>query len=229
MIVHKCEQGSEEWQQLRCGVVTMSHAKELLAGGKGKTRQSYILDVVSERLSGKPIDSYSSLDMQRGQFLEPYALKLIEEANGAPIDRVGFITTDDGRIGCSPDGLFGEMAGIEVKCPNPRQHIRNIKSNGFDDYIAQVQGNMWITGRQLWYLVSFCPWVKQRPFYYEVIGIDQKIISKIDESAMSAAQEVDYLVDEFSNMLTGKRIIDISEEARKAWESTFAVNDEVEL
>lgn len=229
MIVHKCEQGSEEWQQLRCGVVTMSHAKELLTGGKGKTRQSYILDVVSERLSGKPIESYSSIDMQRGQFLEPYALKLLEEVNGAPIDRVGFITTDDGRIGCSPDGLFGEMAGIEIKCPNPRQHIRNIKSNGFDDYIAQVQGNMWITGRQLWYLVSFCPWVTQNPFYYEVINIDNEIVKKIKESAISAANEIDYLVAELSEILPDKRIISMASEARIAWESTFAINDEVQL
>ncbi|MBK8191428.1 MAG: YqaJ viral recombinase family protein [Vampirovibrionales bacterium] len=229
MIVHKCEQGSEEWQQLRCGVVTMSHAKELLTGGKGKTRQSYILDVVSERLSGKPIESYSSIDMQRGQFLEPYALKLLEEVNGAPIDRVGFITTDDGRIGCSPDGLFGEMAGIEIKCPNPRQHIRNIKSNGFDDYIAQVQGNMWITGRQWWCLVSFCPWVTQIPFYYKIIDIDDAIIRKIEESAISAADEIDALVAEFSGMLIDGRIISMASAARAAWESTFAINDEVEL
>ena len=163
MIVHKCEQGSEEWQKLRCGVVTMSHAKELLTGGKGKTRQSYILDVVSERLSGKPIESYSSFDMQRGQFLEPYALIAFEKANKRHIERVGFITTDDGRIGCSPDGLVGEYAGIEVKCPNPRQHLRNILSDGLSDYTAQMQGNLWITGRFQWLLVSFCPWVECYP------------------------------------------------------------------
>lgn len=229
MIIHNCEQGSEEWQQLRCGVVTMSHAKELLTGGKGKTRQSYILDLVSERLSGKPIESYSSFDMQRGQFLEPYALKFLEEVNGSPIDRVGFITTDDGRIGCSPDGLFGETSGVEIKCPNPRQHIRNIKSNGFDDYIAQVQGNMWITGRQWWYLVSFCPWVTQMPFYSKIIGIDDAIIRNIEASAISAADEIDALVAEFSGMLFDKRIISMGEEARAAWESTFAINDEVQL
>lgn len=229
MIIHNCEQGSEEWQQLRCGVVTMSHAKELLTGGKGKTRQSYILDLVSERLSGKPVDSYSGLDMQRGQFLEPYALMAFEKENGMDIERVGFITTDDGRIGCSPDGLIGKGSGIEVKCPNPRQHIRNIKSNGFDDYLAQVQGNMWITGMSYWYLVSFCPWVTQMPFYYEVIHIDNEIVNKIEESATRAAQEVDDMVAEFSSVLTDKRIISMADEARKAWDRMIAINDEVEL
>lgn len=229
MIVHKCEQGSEEWQQLRCGVVTMSHAKELLTGGKGKTRQSYILDLVSERLSGKPVDSYSSLDMQRGQFLEPYALSAFEAIHDVAVDRVGFITTDDGRIGCSPDGLIGEDAGIEVKCPNPRQHIRNIKSNGFDDYLAQVQGNMWITGRKRWYLVSFCPWFTAYPLCYEVITINDEIVNKIEESATRAAQEVDDLVAEFSGILTDKRIISMADEARQAWERMIAIHDEVEL
>ena len=48
---------------------------------------------------------------------------------------------DDERIGCSPDGLIHEC-GIEIKCPAPRQHIRNVLADGMDDYITQVQGNI---------------------------------------------------------------------------------------
>ena len=229
MIVHKCEQGSEEWQQLRCGVVTMSHAKELLTGGKGKTRQSYILDVVSERLSGKPVDSYSGFDMQRGQFLEPYALKVFEQANETLIERVGFITTDDGRIGCSPDGLIGEDSGIEVKCPNPRQHLRNILSGGLSDYVAQVQGNLWITGRDQWVIVSFCPWVDCYPLYCSVVTRDEIMIASLSQSALNAVEEIDDAIRNVSIYTPTRTIHDIASEARKAWESTFAINDEVQL
>lgn len=229
MIVHKCEQGSEEWQQLRCGVVTMSHAKELLTGGKGKTRQSYILDVVSERLSGKPVESYSSFDMQRGQFLEPYALMAFEQANGINIERVGFITTDDGRIGCSPDGLIGEDSGIEVKCPNPRQHLRNILSGGLSDYVAQVQGNLWITGRDQWVIVSFCPWVDCYPLYCSVVTRDEIMIASLSQSALNAVEEIDDAIRNVSIYTPTRTIHDIASEARKAWESTFAINDEVQL
>ena len=101
---------------------------------KGKTRQSYILDLVSERLSGKPNRKLFELRHAARSILEPYALKAFEKANETLIERVGFITTNDGRIGCSPDGLIGEDAGIEVKCPNPRQHLRNILSDGLSDY-----------------------------------------------------------------------------------------------
>lgn len=229
MIVHKCEQGTEEWQQLRCGVVTMSHAKELLTGGKGKTRQSYILDVVSERLSGKPVESYSSFDMQRGQFLEPYALMAFEQANGINIERVGFITTDDGRIGCSPDGLIGEDSGIEVKCPNPRQHLRNILSGGLSDYVAQVQGNLWITGRDQWVIVSFCPWVDCYPLYCSVVTRDEIMIASLSQSALNAVEEIDDAIRNVSIYTPTRTIHDIASEARKAWESTFAINDEVQL
>jgi len=229
MIVHRCEQGSEAWQQLRCGVVTMSHAKELLTVGKGKTRQSYIIDVISERLSGKPVESYSSIDMQRGQFLEPYALMAFEQTNGINIERVGFITTDDGRIGCSPDGLIGEDAGIEVKCPNPRQHLRNILSDGLSDYTAQVQGNIWITGRDQWFIVSFCPWVECYPIYCSVVTRDEIMIASLSESALNAVEEIDDAIRNVSIYTPTRTIHDIANEARKAWESTFAINDEVQL
>ena len=229
MIVHKCEQGSEEWQQLRCGVVTMSHAKELLTGGKGKTRQSYILDVVSERLSGKPIESYSSFDMQRGQFLEQYALKAFEANSGEAVERVGFITTNDGRIGCSPDGLIGGDAGLEIKCPNPRQHLRNIFSAGLEDYTAQVQGNLWITGSSRWYVVSFCPWVECFPLHIACVTRDESIIARISESATNAIEEIDIAISSLSICANSQVIHSISEEARAAWESAFAIHDEVEL
>ena len=229
MIIHNCEQGSEEWQQLRCGVVTMSHAKELLTGGKGKTRQSYILDLVSERLSGKPIESYSSFDMQRGQFLEPYALKAFEKVNETLIERVGFITTNDGRIGCSPDGLIGEDAGIEVKCPNPRQHLRNILSDGLSDYKEQVQGNLWITGRSKWFLVSFCPWVECYPLYCSVVMRDESMIANLSKNAINAVEEIDDAIRNVSIYTPTRTVHSISEEARAAWESTFAINDEVQL
>ena len=34
------------------------------------------------------------------------------------VKQVGFITTEDGRFGCSPDGLIeGEECGLEIKSP----------------------------------------------------------------------------------------------------------------
>ena len=223
------EQGSDEWLAQRVGKVTMSHAKELLTGGKGKTRQSYILDLVAERLSGKPTERYLSMDMQRGIFLEEYAVAAFEAAMpDMLVLNVGFVIHDDERIGCSPDGIIDENCGIEIKCPAPRQHIRNVLADGMDDYYAQVQGNMWICERENWYVISFCPWVNDFPLYARVIYRDEEMIKKISESAIRAADEVDEMLILPVNRY-GNRVSEIAKDARETWESMQAMESEVEL
>lgn len=222
------EQGSDEWLAQRVGKVTMSHAKELLTGGKGKTRQSYILDLVAERLSGKPTERYLSMDMQRGTFFEAFAIAAFSAALEEIITKVGFVMHDDERIGCSPDGIIDENCGIEIKCPAPRQHIRNVLSDGMDDYYAQVQGNMWICEREKWYVISFCPWVEDFPFHIRQIYRDDTIIKAISDSSRRAADEVDELVNAPVNRY-GKRVSEIAKDARESWESMQAMKSEVEL
>lgn len=228
-ILRHFDQGSDEWLAQRCGKVTMSHAKDLLTGGKGKTRQSYILDLVSERLSGKPTDNFWSADMQRGTFLEEYAVAAFEAAlQDTIVTRVGFVLADDERIGCSPDGLIGKSSGIEIKCPAPRQHIRNVLADGMDDYIQQVQGNLWVCERDRWFIVSFCPWVDDFPLHIKLVYRDEDMINKIAESALRAADEVDAMVSTTFKRY-GKRVAEIAKDAREAWESMQAGNDEVVL
>lgn len=221
------DQGSDEWLAQRVGKVTMSHAKELLTSGKGKTRQSYILDLVAERLSGKPTERYSSFEMKRGIFLEEFAVAAVEHVIDDSIARVGFVVHDDERIGCSPDGLIHEC-GIEIKCPAPRQHIRNVLADGMDDYITQVQGNMWICERDRWFIVSFCPWVENFPLHIKIVYRDEDMIKKISEAALRAADEVDEFVAR-TYQKYGKRVSEIAKDAREAWESMQAGNDEVVL
>jgi hypothetical protein len=228
-ILRHFDQGSDEWLAQRCGKVTMSHAKDLLTGGKGKTRQSYILDLVAERLSGKPTDNFLSVDMQRGTFLEEYAVAAFESSiRDNSVTRVGFVLTEDERIGCSPDGLIGSSGGIEIKCPAPRQHIRNVLADGMDDYIQQVQGNLWVCERDRWFIVSFCPWVEDFPLHIKLVYRDEDMIKKISESAIRAADEVDAMVNAPVNKY-GKRVAEIAQDAKEAWESMQAGNDEVVL
>ena len=228
-ILNNFEQGSLEWAQQRCGKPTMSRAKDLLAGGRGITRQNYILDLVAERLSGEPIDGYNGFDMQRGTFLEDWAIKAFEAATSLNVDRVGFVLHDDERIGCSPDGFASDGAGVEVKCPKPRQHIKNIYAGGIDDYRPQAQGGMWLCERDHWYMVSFCPWVKQYPLYIKRITRNRDVIDAIADSAMRAADEVDALVAKSIDVKATAAISDIAQRAKAAWENTIAMNSEVQL
>ncbi len=228
-IIKSFQQGSIEWAQHRVGCITMSNANALLTGGKGKTRMSYIYDVISEKLSGEPRDRYRSVDMEAGTFFEDWAIRAFQAQTDLAVETIGFAHPDDERIGCSPDGLIGTDSGIEIKCPKPRQHINNIFGAGFNDYQKQIQGCMWVCERESFWLVSFCPWVKQIPIHMQRFERDEEIINALSISAIDAADTV----EEFARIALDKAIKpevrEIAAAAKIAWNEYWAENSEVKL
>lgn len=60
---------------------------------------------------------------------------------------VGFITTDDGRMGASPDRLIISETwpgALEIKCPSPQTHLEYLVDGFGTDYLPQVQGQAMI-------------------------------------------------------------------------------------
>ena len=201
MIIKHYKQGSDEWLKARCGVITMSNAKALISKGRGKepslTRQSYLYDVASELLSGKPVEQFKSWDMERGNLLEPFARRAYEMLTRTKVEEVGLVYLDENKtISTSPDGLCGAIGegGIEIKCPRPRTHMRYL-SGSRNGIMPQIQGNMWVTGAEWWDFVSFCPEFEACPLVIDRIDRDDEMIKKINDSAMLAAEEVAAMVD----------------------------------
>ncbi len=171
MIVHECEQGSSEWFELRKGRPTASEfgriltPKTLESGGAGS--QSYINQLVGAMLSLIPeegIENATSRSIRWGQQTEAEARSYYCLDRGVDVKQVGFITTDDGRFGCSPDGLVGEdddvdgCGGLELKCPQPATQVgRLLKGTLPDDYKGQVHGALIVTGRSWWDFLSYSP------------------------------------------------------------------------
>ncbi len=90
------------------------------------------------------------------------------------------IHIDDGSAGCSPDGMFTDGTGIEIKCPNAETHVGYLRKNALPpDYAAQVHGCMFITGAPSWRFVSY-----RRGFPALVLTIerDEKIQTAIGEA-----------------------------------------------
>lgn len=58
-----------------------------------------------------------------------------------------------------PDGLIGTDEILEIKCPeNADNHLLNVlQGEQIEDYYAQMQGYMWITGRNNCRFCSFHP------------------------------------------------------------------------
>ena len=160
MKVHDCQQGSTEWSLLRCGLPTASEFDALISPlGKLRAtegRESYILRKVAEKLMGYPAGGGQSFSMQQGSLIETVARPWYEFTFDTKVKLVGFCTTDDGRVGCSPDGLIGEDGGIEIKSPEDHTHLKYLLGGKVpSEYVAQVQGCLYVTGRKWWKFVSY--------------------------------------------------------------------------
>jgi hypothetical protein len=176
------KQGSPEWLAARAGRFTASEFDSLMTPAwkkrEGETPQNYLLRKVAERVLGYPLGDPSSWAMEQGSLLEVQAIPWLELTQDVKIDRVGFVTTDDGRLGCSPDGLIGEDGGVEIKCPQPTAHLRYLLAGGVPkDYVAQVHGSLYVTGRPWWLFVSYS---RQFPTLVVRVNRDEEIMAKID-------------------------------------------------
>lgn len=157
---HDVAQRSVDWMILRAGIPTASEFDSLITPNfeprKGEMPKTYLHKKLAERWMGGPLASFNTFDMDQGNILEESAIPFYEFEYGAKIDRVGFCTTDDGRVGCSPDGLLGEDSGIEIKCPRVETHVGYLLNGNLPkEYVAQVHGSMWVTGRPEWKFMSF--------------------------------------------------------------------------
>jgi hypothetical protein len=114
--------------------------------------------LLAERLTGKLTTPYVSLQMERGSRMEAEAVAYYDFQQGVVTERVGFITTDDGRYGASPDRLVGEEGLLEIKVPAPHTHIGYLLGKGADKtYKPQIQGQLLVTGRAWVDVMSYNP------------------------------------------------------------------------
>lgn len=159
------DQGTAEWYQARCGLVTASRIADVVAktrNGWGASRANYAAQLIAERLTGQPADSYQSAAMAWGIEQEPYAREAYEIRTGALVLEVGFAPHPSIELsGASPDGMVGDDGLVEIKCPNTATHIETLLSGGIDKkYLLQMQWQLACTGRR-W--VDFCSFDPRMP------------------------------------------------------------------
>ncbi len=166
MKVHDVQQGTAEWLELRLGIPTASEFDAIISPlwkvREGEGPKTYLYRKIVEKVCRHiDEDQGSSFAMEQGSIIEHEAVPWFEFQYDTQIQRVGFCTTDDGRIGCSPDGLIGEDGGLEIKCPLPHTHLKYLMAGTLPaDYAAQVHGSMLVTGRPWW---KFCSYNRKFP------------------------------------------------------------------
>lgn len=166
MEVINCEQGEEEWHKCRLGMVTASEFSSVLAKGQGKTRHSYMLRLASERLTGVAPQGYTNAAMEWGTETEPQARGAYELFQDVQVEQVGFCRLDE-WVGCSPDSLVGKDGLLEIKCPNTTTQIDTfLKDSVPAGHKAQIQGQLYVTGRKWCDFVSFDPRIPGKSQYF---------------------------------------------------------------
>lgn len=203
MIVHDVTQGTPEWLKLRSGIPTASSFDQIVYSKldengvlpKSKSQGKYLHILVAERLMGEPEEKYQSNWMERGISLELEAVGSYEFRRDVDTTPVGFVTTDDGRIGCSPDRFAGDDGGVEIKCPKGSTHLGYLMSEdgAAGDYIQQVQGTLWITGRKWWDVFSYHP---RLPPSLVRIHRDERYIAQLAKRVREFSDRLEALVAE---------------------------------
>lgn len=149
------QQRTEEWFRERSTRITASIFNDVLNGSPNTwSRLIDELEGNRSRFAGNDATEW-------GERYEDEAIRLFELEENLDVERTGFWIDDDypDLFGGSPDGLIGSDTVVEVKCPyNPEVHLKTLRDQKVPGkYIAQVQGNLWITRRTSSWFLSYDP------------------------------------------------------------------------
>lgn len=147
------------------GFVTPSRFADVMTNDKsgkgfGLTALSYADEIILGML-GVPREDITAKPLEWGKLHEPAARKRYEIENfcTVPIVEEPIIHPEFDFVCGLPDGLVSDDTIIEIKCPyNSQGHLDNIRTaKQYKQYKWQIQGYLWITGRQYCDFVSFDP------------------------------------------------------------------------
>ena len=160
-IIKSIEQGSEAWHKMRLGKITASRMKDVLSKGRGKapskTAESYMFELIAERLTGEAKPFFENDAMRWGTETEPQARAMYEVEADVDVEEVAFIIKNE-WVGVSPDGLIGSDGMLEIKCPTTITQLKRALAGNFsEDYTAQIQSQLWVAEREWCDFLSFDP------------------------------------------------------------------------
>ena len=200
------EQGSADWLAARLGRVTASRVSDVIAktkSGWSASRANYMAQLVAERLTGQPQESYSNAAMQWGIEQEPLARAAYEFRTDATVTPAWFIEHPKiAMSGASPDGLIGDVGLVEIKCPTTATHIETLIGKSTPDkYLAQMQWQMACTGAKWCDSVSFDPRLPEamRLFVSRVHRDDERI-KELEKEVLAFLAELDAKVKTLTDL-----------------------------
>lgn len=200
-------QGSPEWLAARLGIPTASRFDSIMTAKTMKASASqdkYMCALLAERLLGYPADEVMTDWMQRGIELEPEAASAYEFERDVDAVKVGFVLSDCGRYGASPDRLIGEDGLLEIKCPSAAVHVAALLGKGVDDYHYQCQGQLWVTGREWVDLMFYNPSMPRVIVRYPR---DVKYIAAMSQFVLEFCDRLDAAHEQLAALMGGTKVL----------------------
>ncbi len=196
-IHHYCAQYSDEYDRLKLGLPTSSNFKQLFTkpsdrfpgGQPSKQWLRLARHCIAERLLKRKVETFTSYHMERGLEAEPEAAAWYGWDRGIEPELIGFITTDDGKIGCSPDRLVGDDGLLEIKCPLPETQVKYLtEPNAEYEHWPQLQGQLYVSGRQ-W--VDLLAWRRDMDRIVIRVERDEDYILKLEWQLRNLCHYID--------------------------------------
>jgi hypothetical protein len=189
MEIINCEQGSDEWKRARLGIPTASEYDAILAKGQGKTRRTYMMKLLGERLTGEPAESYTNANMERGKTMEAEARNAYAFMQAKTPELVGFVR--NGNTGCSPDSFVDADGALELKTKLPHLQLEAWFAKVLPpEHKAQCQGILMVTDRD-W--IDFCSYWAKLPLLVVRVQRDPIYITMLRGEVNRFCDELDAL------------------------------------
>jgi putative phage-type endonuclease len=191
------DQRSALWHEHRLGKATASKIADIIAktkSGYSTSRAKYAAQLVCERLTGVPTETFCSPAMQRGTEMEAAARDAYRQHSLNEVTECGF--ADHPTIamsGASPDGLVDADGLVEIKCPDPHTHIDTLLSRAIPGrYVTQIQWQLACTGRAWCDFVSYDDRLPETmQLFVARLHRDDKMIAELEAEVTAFLAEVD--------------------------------------
>ncbi len=156
-------QNDDAWLAKRRGHITASRigliARRKRNGEPYAGYDDYLMEVLTERLTGRTTERFVTAAMQWGIEQEAFAADLYQFETGIDLATSDYVVHPEiSMSGASPDRLIGSDGLLEIKCPNTRTHVDFLLTGEIDEnYIWQMVWQMECTGRAWCDFMSYDP------------------------------------------------------------------------
>jgi hypothetical protein len=159
------------------------------------TRRKYLLTLAAEVLTGEVVPAWTGNEhTERGHAMEDEARQFYAFQCDADPQRVGFMRR--GRTGASPDSTLGERGLLEIKTKLPHLQLEVLEQDRLPpEHVAQVQGQLLVSGRDFTDFVSYWP---KLPLFVKRVERDEAYIATLVQALADFNGELDLIVAKYS-------------------------------